>query len=228
MDGNGRWAQARNRPRVLGHREGVEAVRRTVRAARDLGVNCLTLFSFSTENWRRPADEVDYLLELLRQYVESDLETFVAEGVQVRIIGDREALPRHLKDLVLHVEGSTAHNQRFHLQIAFNYGGRNELVRAARRAAQAVLNGELDPEQLDEAGMAGFLDTADLPDPDLVIRTSGERRISNFLLWQSAYAEFVFLDVLWPDFDHAQFEAALREYRGRERRFGGLARVNAS
>lgn len=228
MDGNGRWAQARNRPRVFGHREGVEAVRRTVRAARDLGVQCLTLFSFSTENWRRPADEVDYLLELLRQYVESDLATFVAEGVKVQVIGDRDALPRHLLALVDRVETATAHNRRFHLQIAFNYGGRNELVRAARRAAQAVLDGELSLDQLDEAGMAGFLDTADVPDPDLVIRTSGERRISNFLLWQSAYAEFVFLDVLWPDFDHAQFEAALSEYRGRERRFGGLARVNAS
>lgn len=220
MDGNGRWAAKRGRPRAFGHREGVEAVRRTVRAAGDMGVTHLTLFSFSTENWRRPVDEIDALFDLLRRYVEADLERLTGEGVRIRVIGRREGLSRELLNIVERAETRTAHNDRFHLTIAFNYGGRDELVRAARRAAEA-LGGDLSG--LDEAGLARFLDTEGLPDPDLVIRTSGERRISNFLLWQAAYAEFVFVDTLWPDFDGAAFAEAVSVYAGRQRRYGGLA-----
>ncbi|MGX6648027.1 polyprenyl diphosphate synthase [Maricaulaceae bacterium MS644] len=220
MDGNGRWAAKRGRPRAFGHREGVEAVRRTVRAAGDMGVTHLTLFSFSTENWRRPVDEIDALFDLLRRYVEADLERLTGEGVRIRVIGRREGLSRELLNIVERAETRTAHNDAFHLTIAFNYGGRDELVRAARRAAEA-LDGDLSG--LDEAGLARFLDTDGLPDPDLVIRTSGERRISNFLLWQAAYAEFVFVDTLWPDFDGAAFAEAVSVYAGRQRRYGGLA-----
>ncbi|MEQ8433936.1 MAG: polyprenyl diphosphate synthase [Oceanicaulis sp.] len=220
MDGNGRWAAKRGRPRAFGHREGVEAVRRTVRAAGDMGVTHLTLFSFSTENWRRPVDEIDALFDLLRRYVEADLERLTGEGVRIRVIGRREGLSRELLNIVERAETRTAHNDGFHLTIAFNYGGRDELVRAARRAAEA-LDGDLSG--LDEAGLAKFLDTDGLPDPDLVIRTSGERRISNFLLWQAAYAEFVFVDTLWPDFDGAAFAEAVSVYAGRQRRYGGLA-----
>lgn len=220
MDGNGRWAAKRGRPRAFGHREGVEAVRRTVRAAGDLGVTHLTLFSFSTENWRRPVDEIDALFDLLRRYVEADLEKLADEGVRIRVIGRREGLNAELLSIVERAETRTRENADFHLTIAFNYGGRDELVRAARRAAEA-LDGDLSG--LDEAGFAGFLDTSGLPDPDLVIRTSGERRVSNFLLWQAAYAEFVFVDTLWPDFDEAAFAEAISAYAGRERRYGGLA-----
>lgn len=220
MDGNGRWAAKRGRPRAFGHREGVEAVRRTVRAAGDMGVTHLTLFSFSTENWRRPVDEIDALFDLLRRYVEADLERLTGEGVRIRVIGRREGLSRELLNIVERAETRTAHNDGFHLTIAFNYGGRDELVRAARRAAEAL---EGDLSGLDEAGLARFLDTDGLPDPDLVIRTSGERRISNFLLWQAAYAEFVFVDTLWPDFDGAAFAEAVSVYAGRQRRYGGLA-----
>jgi undecaprenyl diphosphate synthase len=220
MDGNGRWAAKRGRPRAFGHREGVEAVRRTVRAAGDMGVTHLTLFSFSTENWRRPVDEIDALFDLLRRYVETDLERLTGEGVRIRVIGRREGLSRELLNIVERAETRTAHNDGFHLTIAFNYGGRDELVRAARRAAEAL---GADLSGLDEAGLARFLDTDGLPDPDLVIRTSGERRISNFLLWQAAYAEFVFVDTLWPDFDGAAFAEAVSVYAGRQRRYGGLA-----
>ena len=220
MDGNGRWAAKRGRPRAFGHREGVEAVRRTVRAAGDMGVTHLTLFSFSTENWRRPVDEIDALFDLLRRYVEADLERLTGEGVRIRVIGRREGLSRELLNIVERAETRTAHNDSFHLTIAFNYGGRDELVRAARRAAEA-LDGDLSG--LDEAGLARFLDTDGLPDPDLVIRTSGERRISNFLLWQAAYAELVFVDTLWPDFDDAAFAESVSVYAGRQRRYGGLA-----
>lgn len=206
----------------------MNAVRRTVRAAADLGLRHLTLFSFSTENWSRPADEVEYLLQLLTKYVETDLNQFIEEGVRVRIIGDRVSLTRGLRDIIERVEAATADNDNFELLIAFNYGGRDELVRAAKRAAAASTRGEVDLEALDEAGFAQFLDTAGVPDPDLIIRTSGEQRISNFLIWQAAYAEFVFLDVLWPDFDREHFEAALNEFRLRERRFGGVTHADAT
>lgn len=219
MDGNGRWAASRGRPRAFGHRKGVEAVREAVRSAGKLGVRYLTLFSFSTENWNRPAAEVEALFELLRRFVAADLDRLHAEGVRVRILGRREGLSEELLDLIGSVEARTAGNDVSFLNIAFNYGGRDEILRAARRAARAH-DGDLST--LSESDFARFLDTADLPDPDLVIRTSGERRISNFLLWQAAYAEFVFMDILWPDFDRAAFEQALAEYASRDRRYGGV------
>jgi len=222
MDGNGRWARSRGRPRAFGHRQGVEAVRQTVEAAGDLGVTHLTLFGFSTENWRRPAEEVDALFDLMRRYVNADLERLVREGVRVRIIGSRDGLAADLVEIIERAERVTAHNHRFNLTIAFNYGGRDELLRAARRAIERLAQEGAGPEALDDTMLAACLDTAGLPDPDLVIRTSGERRFSNFLIWQAAYAEFVFLDVLWPDFNGAHLAAALDEYRGRERRFGGV------
>ncbi len=222
MDGNGRWAAARGLKRADGHREGVAAARRAVEAARDLNIGALTLYSFSTENWRRPAGEVRDLMNLLRQFIGDDLPTLKKEGVRVRIIGDRETLDRELRMLVSHAEKETAKNARFTLQIAFNYGGRDEIVRAARAAAKAIASGALDPAALDEAAFAAFLDTRDVSEPDLVIRTSGEKRISNFLLWQAAYAEYVFLDVLWPDFGKEHLAAAIEEFQRRERRFGGV------
>ena len=218
MDGNGRWARARGRPRAFGHRAGVEAVRRTVRAAGDAGVEALTLFSFSTENWRRPIEEVDALFDLLRRYVDTDLEKLHAEGVRIRMIGRREGLAADLRAIIDRAEARTAGNDRFDLVIAFNYGGRDELLRAARRAADRA--GGLDG--LSEAEFARCLDTAGLADPDLVIRTSGEYRISNFLLWQAAYAELYFTDVLWPDFGAEALHAALSEYARRERRYGAV------
>ena len=223
MDGNGRWAQMRGLPRQEGHRRGLEALRAAVRNAGDLGVRILTLYSFSTENWRRPATEVSFLLGLLRRFVEKDLGELHAAGVRVRIIGGRDDLAPDLRRLVEHAEILTRDNDRMTLVVAFNYGSRDELVRAARRLATEVAAGRLDPAAIDETALAARLDTADLPDPELVIRTSGETRISNFLLWQAAYAEFVFTPVLWPDFDRAAFEEALAEYGRRERRFGGLA-----
>jgi undecaprenyl diphosphate synthase len=223
MDGNGRWAQMRGLPRQEGHRRGLEALRAAVRNAGDLGVRILTLYSFSTENWRRPATEVSFLLGLLRRFVEKDLGELHAAGVRVRIIGGRDDLAPDLRRLVEHAETLTRDNDRMTLVVAFNYGSRDELVRAARSLATEVAAGRLDPAAIDETALAARLDTADLPDPELVIRTSGETRISNFLLWQAAYAEFVFTPVLWPDFDRAAFEEALAEYGRRERRFGGLA-----
>jgi undecaprenyl diphosphate synthase len=218
MDGNGRWAKARGRPRAFGHSAGVEAVRRTVRAAGDAGVEALTLFSFSTENWRRPVEEVDALFDLLRRYVNADLDKLAAEGVRIRMIGRREGLSDDLLEIIDRAETRTANNRRFDLIIAFNYGGRDELLRAARRAATGP--GGLDA--MTEADFDACLDTAGLPDPDLVIRTSGEHRISNFLLWQAAYAELYFTDVLWPDFGEAELRAALTEYARRERRYGAV------
>lgn len=222
MDGNGRWAAARGLARADGHRAGVEAAKRAVEAARDLGIVNLTLYSFSTENWRRPAGEIRDLLGLLRQFIMDDLPTLKREGVKVRIVGDKQSLDRDLKLLVTRAEKETGENTKFNLQIAFNYGGRDEILRAARNAARAAKAGELDPAELDESRFSKFLDTADIPDPDLVIRTSGEKRISNFLLWQAAYAEYVFLDVLWPDFSAEHFAQAIGEFQKRERRFGGV------
>jgi undecaprenyl diphosphate synthase len=220
MDGNGRWASARHLPRVAGHREGARAVRRTIEAAIENGVGWLTLYAFSSENWRRPRTEVLDLTGLLRQYLRSEITELKANGVRVRIIGDPERFEADIQRDLAAAERDTAHNDRLNLTVALSYGARGEIVRAARAIAEAAKTGQLDPSTLDEAGFARFLATADMPDPDLVIRTSGEQRLSNFLLWQAAYAEFVFLDVLWPDFDKADFAAALREYAGRERRFG--------
>jgi len=227
MDGNGRWAKMRGLPRQEGHRRGLEALRRTVRHASDLGIEVLTLYSFSTENWRRPHAEVSFLMGLLKRFVEKDLAELGASGVRVRIIGGRDELAPDLRRLVEHAEASTRNNTGMTLVVAFNYGSRDEIVRVARRLAADAVRGELDPATIDEAAFARRLDTSDLPDPELVIRTSGETRISNFLLWQAAYAEFVFLPVLWPDFDRSDLEQALAQYRQRERRFGGLAEPSA-
>ncbi|WP_295692783.1 isoprenyl transferase [uncultured Maricaulis sp.] len=222
MDGNGRWAKSRGRPRSFGHKRGVETVRRTVEDAGDLGVRYLTLFSFSTENWSRPADEVGALFELLKHYVEADLEGLARRGVRIRIIGRRDNLGPDLIAIIDRAEARTRENAEFHLTIAFNYGGRDELLRASQSVARAAADGTLNPDTLDEAGLAGHLDTAELPDVDLMIRTSGEQRISNFLLWQAAYAELVFLDVLWPDFDRQDLARAIDTYRQRSRRYGGV------
>ncbi len=222
MDGNGRWAKQRGLPRQEGHRRGLEALRRTVRNAGELGVRVLTLYSFSTENWRRPHAEVSFLLGLLKRFVENDLAELHESGVRVRIIGGRDDLAPDLRLLVERAETTTAGNSGMTLVVAFNYGSRDEIARAARRMAEAAVAGRLKPEAITEALLDDYLDTADLPDPELVIRTSGETRISNFLLWQAAYAEFVFTPVLWPDFDRAALEEALVEFRRRERRFGGL------
>ncbi len=222
MDGNGRWAKARGRPRAFGHARGVEAVRQVVESAGEMGVRHLTLFSFSTENWSRPADEVGALFELMRRYVEADLETLKSRGVRVRIIGRRDDLSADLRAIIERAEAGTRDNRDFHLTIAFNYGGRDEIIRAARELARAAQLGEIDVDAIDHEGFAARLDTVDLPDVDLVIRTSGEQRLSNFLLWQAAYAELLFLDVLWPDFEPKHLAAAIETFQQRERRYGGL------
>jgi undecaprenyl diphosphate synthase len=221
MDGNGRWAKARGLPRTLGHRSGVNALKRTVEAAPDFGVDRLTVFGFSTENWRRPAHEVSELMSLLKAYLESDLNRLEREGARVRVLGRRLGLAQDILEIIDRAETRTAHNDRFHLQVAFNYGGRADIADAAQRLARAVRDGRLDPEQIDEAAFEAQLSTAAAPEPDLIIRTSGELRLSNFLLWEAAYAELVFQDVLWPDYGPAHLEAAVAEYRGRNRRYGG-------
>jgi undecaprenyl diphosphate synthase len=222
MDGNGRWAKAKGLPRTAGHERGVEALRRTVEAAGDLGIRYLTVFSFSTENWRRPAAEVNTLFALLKAYVQRDLARLKQDGVRVRVIGQRAGLPLDIAELVDRAESETAENSKFHLTIAFNYGARNEILRAASAYARAVAAGEVSGDLTDDAFEA-YLDTRDLPDPDLLIRTSGEYRISNFLLWQAAYAELLFVDVLWPDFNRAHLESAISRFHERERRFGAVA-----
>ena len=221
MDGNGRWARLRARPRTFGHAEGVEALRRTVEAAGDLGVQYLTVFGFSTENWRRPAEEVNALFDLLRLYVAHDLGRLVNEGVRVRVIGERSGLQRDIAEIIANAEASTSANDKLNLTIAFNYGGQDEIARAARRLAEDVAAGKVSANNIDASCFAGYLDTVDLPPPDLLIRTSGESRLSNFMLWQAAYAELVFLDVLWPDFDKKALAQAIDAYRCRDRRFGG-------
>ncbi|MEM9170259.1 MAG: isoprenyl transferase [Pseudomonadota bacterium] len=222
MDGNGRWAAARGLERRDGHRAGVEAARRAVEAARDLAVRCLTLYSFSTENWRRPAGEVRDLMGLLREFIAEDLPRLRRDGVKVRVIGDRRNLDFELRQLVRRAEQQTAGNSAFLLQIAFNYGGRDEIVRAAKALAAEVAAGERDAASITEHDVARHLDTDGAPDPDLVIRTSGEQRISNFLLWQAAYAEYVFLDAYWPDFDAGHLQRAIDEFNRRDRRYGGV------
>ena len=219
MDGNGRWAQARHRPRVFGHQAGVKTVRRVVEDASEMGVKCLTLYSFSTENWSRPKSEIAALFSLLREYVEQDLEKLHERGVKIRVLGSKEGLKPDLISLINRVQTTTAENRKFQLNIAFNYGGRDEFLRATKRA---IADGHTE-ESLTSDVLESYLDTAGLPDPDLVIRTSGEMRISNFLLWQAAYAEFVFTDVLWPDFTRADLEAAISDYQHRDRRFGNLS-----
>ncbi len=218
MDGNGRWAKARHRPRVFGHQAGVKTVRRIVEDAGDIGIRYLTLYSFSTENWNRPKAEVGALFGLLKQYVNSDLERLHNNDVRIRILGARTGLPDDILEIVEHVETVTKDNTSFGLNIAFNYGGRDEIIRAVRKAAEA---GE-QIAALTENDLEKYLDTADLPEPELIIRTSGEQRTSNFLLWQSAYSEFVFSDALWPDFSKSDLLSAIGEYNQRDRRFGRL------
>jgi undecaprenyl diphosphate synthase len=223
MDGNGRWAAQRGLPRFEGHRRGVEAIRRAVRTAGDLGIRYLTVYSFSAENWRRPAQEVSDLMGLLKRFVRHDLAELHANNIRVRIIGEREGLASDIRLLLEESEQLTRSNTGLTLVIAFNYGGRQEIVNAVRRLAEKVREGVLDPSAIDMETLGAALDTRDIPDPDLVIRTSGEQRVSNFLTWQTAYSEFVFLPDFWPDFDDATFRAAIDEYGRRERRFGGLS-----
>ncbi|HEY5215744.1 MAG TPA: isoprenyl transferase [Pseudolabrys sp.] len=228
MDGNGRWAAARGLPRVEGHRRGVEALRRTIRAAGDIGIQVITIFSFSAENWSRPAAEIGELMGLLRRFIRNDLADLHKSNVRVRIIGEREGLDPDIARLLSDAEELTRANSGLTLVVAFNYGARQEIARAARRIAEQVAQGVLKAADVTVETVGGFLDAPDLPDPDLIIRTSGEQRLSNFLLWQSAYSELVFVPTFWPDFDRATLEAAIREYQQRERRFGGLVAKTGS
>ena len=222
MDGNGRWAQARGLVRSHGHRKGVEAVREVVRAAGELNIKTLTLFSFSSENWSRPAEEVSDLMALLKIFIRRDLADLHRENVRVSIIGSRENIPSDILPLLDEAENLTRNNTATRLVIAFNYGARDEITRAMQKLAKRVAEGDISPDQIDSDEIANSLDTAEWSDPELIIRTSGEKRLSNFLLWQAAYSEFVFIDCLWPDFNRSHFENALNEYRNRDRRFGGV------
>ena len=222
MDGNGRWAKARGLPRAAGHRQGAEAARKVLRAAGEAGVECLTLYAFSSENWRRPEAEVSDLMGLLRLYIGRELDSLHQEGVRIKIIGDHGAFSPDTARMVDAAVARTAGNRRMTLAVALNYGSRNELVQAVRALAARTAAGEIKPDAIDEAMIEASLDTSDLPPLDLLIRTSGEQRLSNFLLWQSAYAELLFVDTLWPDFDGDGLRAALAQYAARERRYGGL------
>jgi len=221
MDGNGRWAKRRGLPRTLGHRAGVETLKRTVSAAPGMNVKWLTVFGFSTENWSRPAAEVAELMALPKRYFDSDLARLERDGVRVRALGRREGLSKDLVAMLDEAERRTARNDKFFLQIAFNYGGQADITDAARRFAEEVAAGRARPEDLSEAVFARHLSTRDVPPPDLIIRPSGEQRLSNFLLWEAAYAELVFQNVLWPDFGPEHLAAAIKEFHGRERRYGG-------
>lgn len=220
MDGNGRWAASRRLPRVAGHREGARAVRRTIEAAMRSGVQWLTIYAFSSENWRRPAGEVLDLTGLLRHYLRNEVAELRGNGVRLRFIGNRDRFESDIRADLQASEQSTAANTRLNLTIALSYGARDEITAAVRALAEAARAGSLDPALIDEAAVSAALSTAEMPDPDLIIRTSGEQRLSNFLLWQAAYAELVFLDVLWPDFGAEHFAAALAEFARRERRYG--------
>jgi undecaprenyl diphosphate synthase len=222
MDGNGRWAQARGRPRLFGHHAGAKRVKEVVRACKPMGVKYLTIFAFSTENWKRTQSEVAGLMSLFRQYIRKEARSLKKEGVRVRFIGDRVKLDSKLVPLMNELEEMTAENDVVHLTIAINYGGRDEVTRATRRLARDVAEGKLQPDDVDEETLPKYLDTRVLPDPDLVIRTSGEARISNFLLWQSAYAEYEFIDTLWPDFTDEEFTKVVGAYGKRKRRFGAV------
>jgi undecaprenyl diphosphate synthase len=222
MDGNGRWASARGLPRGEGHRRGVEALRKTVRAAGEIGISFLTIFSFSAENWTRPASEIRDLMGLLRRFIRNDLAELHQNRVKVRVIGERNDLDPEIRRLLDEAEELTRNNDKLTLIVAFNYGARQEIARAAAKLAAKVRAGELDPSAVTAELIGQNLDAPDLPDPDLIIRTSGEQRLSNFLLWQAAYSELVFVPTYWPDFDRATLEGAIAEYHRRERRFGGL------
>jgi undecaprenyl diphosphate synthase len=227
MDGNGRWASKRGLPRSAGHRMGVEAVRRTVRAAMELGIQYLTLFSFSSENWSRPASEIDDLMSLMKRFIHRDLAELHQNGVHIGVIGERNGVDPELLCCIDEAVALTSDNTALNLVIAFNYGSRAEIARAARRLAEQTLEGSMKPEQITPEALAAALDTNGVPDPDLLIRTSGELRLSNFLLWQSAYTEFVFLDACWPEFGRELLEKAILEFRGRDRRFGKVASGSA-
>ena len=228
MDGNGRWAKARHMPRSAGHLAGVESVRRAVRHAREIGLKHLTLFAFSSENWQRPVQEVGYLLRLLRHYIRRDVEELKRDNVRLRVIGSREGLEKGLIELLENAIVDTADNDGLQLTVAFNYGSRQEMIEATKRIAQAVRDGELPVDAITPDIFSNFLYTAELPDPDLLIRTSGENRISNFLLWQCAYTEFVFVPECWPDFTTEVFDRTLDEYAKRDRRFGGIKTAEAT
>ena len=222
MDGNGRWAQKRGLPRIAGHREGVKAAQAIVRAAGDLGIEVLTLYAFSSENWRRPASEISDLMNLLRRFIRTELDELAGAGIRIRVIGDYQAFEPDVVELIDGAVARTESNARGTLVIALNYGSQSEIAAAARAFARQVASGESQPDDLDTDGFESYLSTAGLPPLDLLIRTSGERRLSNFLLWQAAYAELVFTDMLWPDFDRRALEDCLAEYGRRDRRYGGL------
>jgi undecaprenyl diphosphate synthase len=220
MDGNGRWAKAKGLPRAAGHAQGAEAVRRTVKAASDLGIQYLTLYGFSLENWKRPAKEIADLMGLLRLYLRKEISELHREGVRIRFIGDRSMLAADIISLIEMSEQKTRANTKLDLVIALSYGSRQEITAAVRQLVEDVAAGEISADAIDENALEGRLYTADMPDPDLIVRTSGEQRISNFFLWQSAYAEFVFTDVLWPDFSREKLEDSIEEFSRRERRYG--------
>jgi len=222
MDGNGRWAERRGLPRFMGHRAGMKAMRNIIRVAREIGIEVLTLYAFSTENWKRPREEVDFLMRLPQEYLLSDLPELIENNVRVRILGDLSGLPRHTLEAVERAMRETAHNTGMIVNFALNYGSRAEITHAVRRIAEEVKAGRLDPLEIDERHIAAALLTAGLPDPDLLIRTSGELRISNFLLWQIAYTELWFTEVCWPDFTAEHFRQALRDYQSRTRRYGAV------
>jgi undecaprenyl diphosphate synthase len=222
MDGNGRWATERGQPRSAGHRQGVEALRRTVRAAGELGIGVLTLYSFSSENWSRPASEVRFLLELLRRFIRTDVADLHQANVRVMMIGDRDGLDASLRLMVEEAEALTRNNEGMKLVIAFNYGSRQEITRALQSIARKVADGRISPDDITPAVIGNHLDTGGLPDPDLLIRTGGEQRLSNYLLWQCAYTEFVFMPEYWPEFGAELLHRALMTYRLRDRRFGGI------
>ena len=222
MDGNGRWARARGLPRTAGHRRGAEAARIAVETAGRMGIQYLTLFAFSSENWKRPEAEISDLMGLLRHYLRNEIDHFHQSGVRLRVIGNRSRLSSDIVKLIAAGEERTAGNEKMTLIIALNYGGRAEVAAASRALARKVAAGELAADDIDEALIADHLETGGIPDPDLLIRTSGELRISNFLIWQLAYTELVFLDLLWPDFTRKEFEAAIREYESRHRRYGAV------
>jgi undecaprenyl diphosphate synthase len=223
MDGNGRWAKARNLPRFAGHQRGAETVKKIVRAAADAGVPYLTLYGFSLENWNRPEDEVNGLMELLKLYLNNEINNLCKNGVRLLIIGDRDRFGLEIVKLIDEAETQTAGNTVITLVVALSYGGRDEIMKSARSLAYRVAAGELNPADINEESFGNGLLTSGIPDPDLLIRTSGEKRISNFLLWQAAYTELVFVDTLWPDFSKENFDAALQEFAGRERRYGNIS-----
>jgi undecaprenyl diphosphate synthase len=228
MDGNGRWATQRSLPRTEGHRHGVEAVRRLVRAAIECGTEYLTVFTFSSENWRRPRAEVNYLFALLRRFIRQDVAELHSAGVRIIVIGERAGLDSDIVQMIEECETLTAGNSTLNLIVAFNYGGRTEIVQTARALAGKVARGELSPDEIDETAFAANLYAPGVPEPDMLIRTSGEQRISNYLLWQMAYTELVFVDEHWPDFDKSIFLRAIAEYARRQRRFGGVPAAAAA